>query len=214
MTGLDLNRRLLEALAERDTLKTELDRIAADKAYLFHANIANEWEERFESQERRLEMANEELAKVQAQAGAMRKALEPFAAFAEAFDAKPIRGLDAEEIYGIHGGKYVEGGTAIEWSHMRAAQAALQSDVGAKLTAEHAAQLEHIRGALVSATESARRRGVEQDAARAALAKYGRHLAACPADRVRVWERDICTCGLTAALDPARHPAAGEKGNA
>ena len=70
VTGLDLNRRLLEALAERDTLKTELDRIAADKAYLFHANIANEWEERFESQERRLEMANEELAKVQAQAQA------------------------------------------------------------------------------------------------------------------------------------------------
>ena len=62
MTGLDLNRRLLEALAERDTLKTELDRIAADKAYLFRANIANEWEERFESQERRLEMKNEELA--------------------------------------------------------------------------------------------------------------------------------------------------------
>lgn len=54
-------------------------------------------------------------------------ALKPFAAFADAFDANPINGLDKEQVYSIHGGKYVEGGAYIGWDHLRAAQAAIKA---------------------------------------------------------------------------------------
>ncbi len=55
-----------DLLAERDQLqalnqeiKAEIARISADKTYLTRAGLANEWEERYQTQERRLEMANE-----------------------------------------------------------------------------------------------------------------------------------------------------------
>jgi hypothetical protein len=56
----------------------------------------------------------------------LESALKPFADFGDAFDAKPINGLDKEQIYGIHGGKYVDGGAYIGWDHIRAAQAAMK----------------------------------------------------------------------------------------
>lgn len=54
---------------------------------------------------------------------AMQKALEPFAAFLDAFEAKPIRGLDPVTIYSIHSG---EDGASLEWGHLRAARKALE----------------------------------------------------------------------------------------
>ncbi len=65
-----------EALDALEASRAELKRIADDKAYLYQANVANEWEERYQSQERRLEAKGEELAVVRAQCAAMRKALE------------------------------------------------------------------------------------------------------------------------------------------
>lgn len=57
-------------------------------------------------------------------------ALRPFVAFLEAFEARPISGLDRDEIYGIHGGYKVEGGASIRWEHLRAARAALREAEG------------------------------------------------------------------------------------
>ncbi len=53
-------RYLAEALDALEASQAELKRIAGDKAYLHQANVANEWEERYQSQERRLEMKTEE----------------------------------------------------------------------------------------------------------------------------------------------------------
>lgn len=54
------------------------------------------------------------------QAEALAGAWEPFKRFAEAFDAKPINGLDSEEIYSIHGGDYnAPEGASLKWSDIR-----------------------------------------------------------------------------------------------
>lgn len=85
---------------------------------------------------------DERIAALTADNAALRQALEPFKQFCEVFDAKPINGLDAEQIYGIHGGKHVEGGIAIEWEHMRGAQRALQSpNPGTELLERRAEEL-------------------------------------------------------------------------
>lgn len=58
----------------------------------------------------------------QAQCARAVEALKPFAGFWRAFQDKPIRGLDPEEIYSIHGGRYVSGGTSLLWNDMENAQ--------------------------------------------------------------------------------------------
>jgi hypothetical protein len=55
-------------------------------------------------------------------------ALKPFADFADAFDAMPIKGLSPDEVYSIHGGEYCKPhGATIGWPHLRAAQAAIKA---------------------------------------------------------------------------------------
>lgn len=61
---------LLDELNAKDA---ELARIAADKAYLFQANVANEWEERYQCQERRIELKDAEIAERDATIAAMRE---------------------------------------------------------------------------------------------------------------------------------------------
>lgn len=65
------------------------------------------------------------LEAAEADARKMREALESFAKFADAFDAKPINGLDRECIYAIHGGEGCEFGASIKWEHITQARAAL-----------------------------------------------------------------------------------------
>lgn len=52
----------------------------------------------------------------------MREALEPFAAFIDAFDAKPLSGID-NDLYRIHGGTEYEG--VIRLSDFRKARSAI-----------------------------------------------------------------------------------------
>lgn len=59
----------------------------------------------------------------------MQKALEPFAVFMDAFDKNPVRGLDPDEVYGIHGGggrPNCPDGASIHWDDLRAARKALK----------------------------------------------------------------------------------------
>jgi len=57
----------------------------------------------------------------------MREALEPFARFAVAWDAHPIKGVDENHIYGIHGGEDF-GGASLSLAMFRRARTLLGGD--------------------------------------------------------------------------------------
>ncbi len=55
----------------------------------------------------------------------LRKALQPFVDFLEAFERRPIRGLDPEFIYTIHGG---EDSASLRWPDLKNARKALNGE--------------------------------------------------------------------------------------
>jgi len=76
--------------------------------------------------------ALKQVSKLEAERDELAQALKPFKDFLDVFEAKPINGLDPEEIYSIHGGENVEGGASLKWVHLRAARAALAKHEGKK----------------------------------------------------------------------------------
>ncbi len=159
--------------------KAELDRIATDKAYLARAGLANEWEERYEMLDGANRELSSEIKRLEAQCAAPRKALQA---------VMPFVGADPE----FSAGEYDRYNAALN-----SAKAALQSDAGAKLLADHAAELDRLRG-----VDLANRALCEwQKEARAALKRYGRHTEDCD---LTLYEPSgdstplLCTCGLVA----------------
>jgi hypothetical protein len=65
MMGARCRTEMLALLDDLDAKDAELTRIAADKAYLFQANVANEWEDRYQCQVQRIEMKDAEIAELQ-----------------------------------------------------------------------------------------------------------------------------------------------------
>jgi len=75
-----------------------------------------------------------EMEALRARIAELEAALEPFAEFNAAMDRNPIRGLDPEEIYSIHGGWPCakDGGATLRRSWLRNAAAALERKAGGK----------------------------------------------------------------------------------
>jgi hypothetical protein len=69
----------------------------------------------------------EQIDRLERQLARARTALKPFVDFLEAFETRPINGLDLEQIYAIHGGKDVEGGAYLGWDHLKAAREAMRN---------------------------------------------------------------------------------------
>lgn len=76
-------------------------------------------DEQLKSLRQMLLASERKLAEVERQRDALVEALKPFARFADAFEAAPIRGLDPIEIYSIHGGDCCEPfGCTLKWEHV------------------------------------------------------------------------------------------------
>lgn len=72
----------------------------------------------------------EVLLLAQAEVRRLKEAMLPFKRFADAFDAKPINGLDKSEIYSIHGGDRVPPyGATLCWEHIRRVQQLLNQSL-------------------------------------------------------------------------------------
>ncbi len=114
----EANKRAEEAEAKLAELQLALTRSFEQTTGSPLDTISDHYAADLQRIEQRYNVLIRELEERARKAGA---ALAPFAAFYTAFVERPINGLDVEEIYGIHGGKHVEGGAYLGWDHVRQA---------------------------------------------------------------------------------------------